>query len=460
MKRSKILVIFLFIFLSNMTISPVLSNFVHSGKFETQDQNLNSLKNNQSVILMIGDGMGFAHVNLARLVEVGQNNSLHIDKFNNNYSVITNNVDDQLTDSAAAATAMATGEKTLNSYLSIDPEDNILPTILEYAKSLNKSTGVITTTEVVHATPAAFYSHSTSRYDVDTIVNYLLTSNIDIAMGGGRSEFNSTAIKYLEDQGYNILENKSSLESTISQKLIGLFAPSHFPFVKDRPDTTPSLPLMTKISLDKLSKNSNGFFLMIEGGEIDFAGHDNDKVDDALETIEFDQAVAVVQKYVSSHPNTLLIVTADHETGGLKIIDSSLDENVPQTGLSELENQTLRINRVNKISVSYSTGGHTTTQVPLKLFTNIDTFGLPTNTVLQNTEINSIMRSFIDLDLPTFTTSTQVTTTTIQQSTVTTQVSTTTGSSKQDNSVIGFELISIIFVMPLLFEITRKRRHF
>jgi alkaline phosphatase len=342
--------------------------------------------------------MGPHHLDLARLVEFGGNNSLNFDSLSTGFNIITNNSLGQLTDSAASATAIASGYKTLNSYLGLLPNGSSISSILEFASILNKSTGIVTTTEITHATPAAFYAHTDSRYDVSPIKESLLSSNVDIVLGGGKQFFDSSELNSFSSLGYDVVFNQSALAQSSSDKVFGLFANSHIPYVQDRTNEIPSLPFMTEIALNSLSSDSNGFFLMVEGGRIDHAGHANDKVNDVLETIEFDQVIGLTRDFVSSHPNTLLLVTADHETGGLQILGNSLDDNIPHAGLSSQENLSLRIERASNISVTYSSSGHTSVLVPLKIFSISENINLPSASTLENTEIFSIMKSYFNFN--------------------------------------------------------------
>jgi alkaline phosphatase len=342
--------------------------------------------------------MGSHHLDLARLVEFGGTNSLNFDSLSTGFNIITNNSLGQFADSAAVATAIASGYKILNSYLGLLPNGSSISSILEFASILNKSTGIVTTTEITHATPAAFYAHTDSRYDVSPIKESLLSSNVDIALGGGKQYFDSSELNSFSSLYYDVVFNQSSLAQSSSNKVFGLFASSHIPYVQDRTVNIPSLTFMTDFALNKLSSYQNGFFLMVEGGRIDHPGHANDKVNDVLETIEFDQVIGLVRDFVSSHPNTLLLVTADHETGGLQVLDNSLDDFIPHAGLSSQENLSLRIERVSNISVTYSSSVHTSVLVPLKIFSIHESINLPSASTLENTEIFSIMKSYINFN--------------------------------------------------------------
>ncbi len=351
--------------------------------------------NDYSIILMIGDGMGFNHVKLARYIEVGKDQRLTMENLQLNFSVMTHNVQQLVTDSAAAATAMATGYKTINGKIAILPNGISLPTILELAQEMDKATGLVTTTSILHATPASFMTHVDSRNDYNEITRQIVEEvEVDILLGGGKKYFSSVHLETMENKGYSIVENKSALLAHTSRKLLGLFADSHMDYEITRNyELTPSLADMTQKAITILDQNPNGFFLMVEGGRIDHGSHDNEKDLAALEAIEFELAVRKAVSYVKKHSNTILIITADHETGGLTIVSDNLNETIPQSSFTEEQNRTIRINRVNQIEVAWSTGGHTNQTVPF--FALGEPFeNLTSNLLIDNTDIFTIMHDY------------------------------------------------------------------
>ncbi|HUT80708.1 MAG TPA: alkaline phosphatase [Candidatus Bathyarchaeia archaeon] len=354
-----------------------------------------TITNNYSIILMIGDGMGHNHVTLGQYVEVGKDNNLTMESLPKQYSVYTNNVNDILTDSAAAATAIATGEKTSNGNIAVSITGEILKTILETAIELGKSTGVVSTAFVQHATPASFITHVNSRNNYDEITRQIVeNANVDILLGGGSSYITEEQIETMITKGYTFVTNKTALESQTSGRIFGLFSGGHMPYEEDRNLTLiPSLAEMTSKSLEILAQDTDGFFLMVEGGRIDHAAHDNDKVGVALETIAFDKAINEALIYTKEHPNTILLVTADHETGGLEIVSDNLNEILPVFGNTEEQNRTIRISRVNSITVDWKTGGHTTRHVPLFAYGKT-LEGIEANYLIDNTEINHLMNDY------------------------------------------------------------------
>lgn len=208
-----ILMVFLLISCSNLTL-----NYNMGGIDKTlnepllSDATTSAINNNKTIILMIGDGMGFEHLKLARWVEIGKNDDLSIEELPFKKNVTTRNLDNGLTDSAAATTAIATGYKTKNHFLSMLPTYESVETILEISKEMGKSTGAISKTEITDATPAAFMTHVSSRYDTSTIARQIVEdSGVEILMGGGRNHFSASQVVQMESNGYNIARNITEL---------------------------------------------------------------------------------------------------------------------------------------------------------------------------------------------------------------------------------------------------------
>ncbi len=354
--------------------------------------------NNKSVILMIGDGFGFEQMELAQLIELGKEGSLTVENLLYHLDVTTSSASNVITDSAAAATAMATGYKTNNGMISISPLNSILETILEMSRTNNKSTGIATTTEITHATPAAFMSHVSSRSNYAEIARQIVEeSDVDVVLGGGLVRFDQTDLDTLEAKGYDLVYNRTSLMSSYSERIFGLFSDAHLPYEFERDiETTPSLTEMTLKALDLLDTNDKGFFLMVEGGRIDHACHDNNKINTALEAIEFLNAVSQVISYLDSRQDVLLIVTADHETGGLKIINDSLNNTLPSTSNTFLENKLIRLERLNNVTTSWSTTGHTSKNVPF--FSNsLNLNNFENMSTIENTDIFNIINQYLEI---------------------------------------------------------------
>lgn len=309
----------------------------------------------RNLILMIGDGMGVAQRTAARLITVGSEGRTEIDRLPGLCLVTTWSADAMTTDSAASATAYACGVKTNNTVLGLDRSGNPIPSILELAKQAGYATGLVATSDLTDATPAAFYAHTASRVRWWEILDQLLQVAPDLLLGGGRSAWIADGVDLdgdgLSDSrrhalpsasarrrspldlaraaGYRIAMTDDELTRAGPEggKLLGLFAPHHLAYEKDRfaggpqeksAADQPHLADMTRAALERLTKTGEkGFFLMIEGSRIDMAAHEGDAEAQVWETVAFDEAVGVARRFAAKDRHTLLIVTADHETGGL-----------------------------------------------------------------------------------------------------------------------------------------------
>ena len=279
----------------------------------TLEQNFNNKVKN--VILFIGDGMGPSQVSLARLSIGGANHRLSFENFPVTGIVFNHSAQNLYTDSAAAATAWAAGVKTKNGFLSVDPENKFLPTIPELLSTKGYLTGLVATSSITHATPAAFYAHIKSRSKEKKIAQMLVESDIAIALGGGSKFFKLP----LSDKQIHLIDNGNSLDQdnlTKHSRVLGLFAEGGL----DRRLAPPTQLKMTEKALDfldKKSSNCSGFFLMSEGSQIDWAGHDNNVQYMLSEFRDFDASVAAAIEFAKNDKHTLILVTADHATGGL-----------------------------------------------------------------------------------------------------------------------------------------------
>ena len=275
----------------------------------------------KNIILLIGDGMGPNQVAMAR---AAKGSALHMDGMPYKGTVTTNNVYGEITDSAAAGTAIATGVKTINGAIGIDKDGAVLPNIREYFAEKGKKTGIISTVSITDATPAAFGSHTSSRSNQNAIAGQFITNNIDLIMGGGGSYF-STDLRNVATQNmeYDLITTKDELSETDADKILGLFAEGDFPYYSQGYSADiPTLEEMTEKAIELLD-NDEGFFLMSEGGAIDRAGHAMNIEYNIGETLEFDKAVKAALDFAEQDGNTLVIVTADHETGGLTYNEST-----------------------------------------------------------------------------------------------------------------------------------------
>ena len=310
-------------------ITVVLTAILHGDAPGVPD----SVAEARSVILINGDGMSAAHREAARLHQVGSDGALAMGSMPATGWQTTHSADPDvvITDSAAAASAWATGEKTYNGAISVDLDGDPLPTLGVEAKESGRATGLVTTADVTDASPAAFFSNAASRDAQDDILRqYLTGSRPDVILGGGLSRWrggNGSAdfVAQAQERGYEYVTDSGELDAVHAGRLLGLFAEEQM-YGSDGPDSEyeSAVPLadLTAKALDVLSRDEDGFFLFVEEEGIDAASHDANGTAmlDAMRAL--DAAVEVARAYVADHPDTLLIVTGDHETGGLGIEDA------------------------------------------------------------------------------------------------------------------------------------------
>lgn len=294
----------------------------------------NRMKKVKNIILLIGDGMGFSYTTGLRYFNhdsrLGLMNPTLFDQyFVGTQSTYSLDAKSNITDSAAAGTALATGYKTYNGALGLNIEKQTVPSILEYAKFRGKSTGLVGTSQINHATLAAFATHHESREKYNEIADDYLDERIngkhkiDVMLGGGTSYFSRNDRNLVEEfikNGFGYVTNSIELLADRNEKLLGLFAPMELPKHIDRYSTTvPSLSQMTNAALKRLQQNQNGFFLLVEGSQIDWAGHDNDIVGAMSELKDFEAAFNVAIQFALNREDTIVVATADHSTGGMSI---------------------------------------------------------------------------------------------------------------------------------------------
>lgn len=276
----------------------------------------------KQVILMIGDGNGLAQISSGL---IGNGGHLNLTQIKNMGLVKTQAADDFTTDSAAGATAFATGKKTNNRHIGVGPDGSPLTTITEILAQKGFSTGVITTDQLTGATSAAFYAHHTERDDSDRLASWLPKSSLDLFVGGGKRDFLRFGIDrlaHLDSAGFELVDNLESLANQ-SEKRVGFFAAEASLPAKEK-GRGDFLPKASMAGVDFLSAKGRPFFLMIESGMIDSGGHGNSTSMIVTEMLDFDLAIGEVMKWVDVHPGSLLIVTADHETGGVSIPQGDL----------------------------------------------------------------------------------------------------------------------------------------
>ena len=300
-----------------------------------------------NAILLIGDGMGLAQVT-AGLVAAG--GSLSLERFSVVGLSKTFSSGQLVTDSAAAATAMACGVKTRNGAIGVDASGRRVTTLVELARRKGMKTGLVVTSSITHATPAAFFAHQSSRNDEEAIAADLVISGLDLFIGGGRRFFAERSdgcdlVAGLKAAGYEVVDDPAGLVAAKGPRLAGLVAEGHLPAITDGRGSY--LPDAVGVSLSRLP-GPRGFFLMVEGSQVDFGSHDHDAPRATSELIDLDQAIARALAFARRDGRTLVVVTADHETGGFGLTGGSMETSA--------------------VDASFGTEGHTATMVPVFAF--------------------------------------------------------------------------------------------
>src|SRR6056297_618756 len=282
----------------------------------------------KNVILMIGDGLGTGQIDMARYMAGGKDHELELMKLPETGIMMTSSTEG-VTDSAAAGTAMATGHKVYNGAIAMNKNGAELDSVLDFAQVRNKATGVISTNTVTDATPAAFIASVEDRGMGGEIAKQAINNGVDVMLGGGREDFmeeeaGEDLIAKAKENGYQYVSDKTQLEKVIAMdgKLLGLFNDSYMNYIKDRDDVgsnEPSMEAMTKKAIEVLSEDEDGFFLMAEGARIDHASHAADIPGVVAETLDFDASVKAAMDFAEENGDTLVIVTADHETLGFSV---------------------------------------------------------------------------------------------------------------------------------------------
>ena len=279
----------------------------------------NPTNNPQNVILLIGDGMSTPQI---CAVMSATEKSTVFEQFPVTGMVKTHSKSHKITDSAAGGTAIATGNKTNNGMIGMNADSIPVPSILEILSDEGMKTGLVATSYITHATPASFVAKNINRNNYEEIaIDFANCEKVDLLIGGGRKHFNNRSdsldlIEKMKSDGWNYYDTLININTDI-EKLLVLADENHLPSYPQRGEF---LPEATSIALNNL-KNKNGFFLMIEGSQIDFACHNNDSTYLVNEMIDFNNTINIVLDFARENPNTLVVVTADHETGGLSIID-------------------------------------------------------------------------------------------------------------------------------------------
>lgn len=309
-------------------------------------------KKAKNIILLIGDGTGAAQIYAAYTANRGK---LHYNRMPVAGFSITNSSNAYITDSASGATVLAAGVKTYNGAIGVDKDSIRVRTILEQAEEKQLATGLVATCAITHATPASFIAHQPARRMYEEIAADFLDTDIDLFIGGGHDHFNGKKredkrdlIGELKAKGYtqtNTFEELQTVDTKSTYKLAAFLAGEHQPRYPQRGE---QLAVSTQKALEILSKNDKGFFLMIEGSQIDWGGHADNTTYIVQEAYDFDRAIGQALDFAAKDGETLVIVTADHETGGF-----SLNGGKIETG---------------EVVGKFTTGGHTGVMVPVFAF--------------------------------------------------------------------------------------------
>ena len=317
----------------------------------------------ENVIFCIGDGMGVGQVALARVRAAGLNGKLCMERLPVTGLVRTHSANSSVTDSAAAATALACGVKTKNAMIGMTPDEQSYRSILELAKDKGMATGLVVTSAITHATPACFASHIKSRKLEDKIAEQLIANKVNVLFGGGKKFFlpKSTpksgrkddidVLAAAKEAGYEYVETAEAMQSLHGPYALGLFQLEGLKTVPPEPNlaslTRKAIELLRQVKPDSASGKAR-FFLMVEGSQIDWECHGNRANGAVRQTLLFDQAVQVAVDFALKDEHTLVIVTADHETGGLTLIGGGNEDKLDP-----------------KLSVRWSTKGHSGTPVAI-----------------------------------------------------------------------------------------------
>lgn len=298
----------------------------------------------KNVILLIGDGMGLNQVSAAWIANQGK---LNIDNFKHIGLMRTYAANKLITDSGAAGTAMATGKKTNYHSVGVDSQGNELPSLTDVANELGLSTAVVVTCGVTDATPAAFCANNADRDMEEDLAADFLSSDVDFIFGGGRKQFinrydKRNLLNEMAANGYHTPFNWEELDSISSGKVIALLDDGQLALFPERGQLYQNAVMK---SLSLIDQNNSGFFAMFEGSRIDDCGHWHDIPKLVQEVFDFDQTIGKVLQWAENDGETLVIVLADHETGGLTILDGKIEDGT--------------------VCGDFSTGGHSGILVPV-----------------------------------------------------------------------------------------------
>lgn len=304
-------------------------------------------KRPRNVIFLIGDGMGIGQITAGLY---SNKNQLHLERCPVVGLIKTTSGDDLITDSAAGATAFATGQKTYNGAIGVDMDTLPHPTLLEIAERQGLATGLIATSEITHATPACFIAHQYNRLMYESIAADFMNTDVDLIIGGGFKYFakrrdGRNLIEELKERGYYVRDSQFSMRrlDVPTGMNLAYFTAETKPERRDEGRTY--LPDAAEYAAEFLkNRNSKGFFMMVEGSQIDWGGHANSQEYIISEMLDFNETVGRVLDFAAEDQHTLVVITADHETGGFAVNRGS---------------------EMNALRTGFTTGGHTANLVPV-----------------------------------------------------------------------------------------------
>ncbi len=368
----------------------------------------------KNIIYMIPDGGGYTLYDFADMVK--QAGGLDSTKFPNktptekgpmflkDYLVGTalTASTSSVTDSAAAATALATGNKTVNGYVGIDRKAKPVANLVEAAQSVGKSTGLVSVVEWTHATPAGFSGHAITRSDYKNLYEQIENKGLDVVLGVGYGQYSQWAtIQNATDRGYTVIDDKTELDAVQpGDNIWGNITQGNFGYDCNYPENRPSLAEMTRAAITAMSDDEDGFFLMVEGSLVDSGGHNNNALQTTSEYLAFDAAFKVAVDYAKGRTDTIVIATPDHDTGGMNLTeDMSAEVALVQGG-------------TNPDTISWTTTGHTDRNVPVWMYVPEgvdvieglnpilgDTAETRESHIIDNTAIAPYLAEFMGVDL-------------------------------------------------------------
>lgn len=298
----------------------------------------------KNVILLIGDGMGLTQVSAGWVANRGQ---LYLEQCTHTGMSKTTAANKLITDSGAGATAMASGQKTIYHAVGVDTAGTDLHTLTDIAKRNGLATGIAVACSITDATPASFAANNIDREEEEEIATDFLNSNVDVLFGGGRRYFNNRKdqrdlLQEMNAKGYQVINSTAEFLATRQAKVLALVEDGQLDTSPKRGTAFQQAAIHT---LDLLKTNRTGFFALLEGSRIDDMGHMNNLPGVVEEVLDFDQTIGKVLQWAAKEGQTLVIITADHETGGLTLLDGDKG-----TGF---------------VSGKFSTGGHSGVMVPV-----------------------------------------------------------------------------------------------